>query len=170
MSSAKWQPCCLGIDVLTHCGLVTLYGDRDLGKHWLTWRHQAITWTNIDLSSGRSSGIHLSAILQEIPQIPKPPIAKISLKITYLNFHWNLPGANELMLFLNTYNCVVYVLPDPHLIYLERRSIQCWEDIKVHHLLGLKKQWRIQTWGIHVRSVWNSVKKVVGPHALNLKS
>ena len=21
--------------VLTHCGLVTLYGDRDLGQHWL---------------------------------------------------------------------------------------------------------------------------------------
>ena len=41
---------------LTHCSLVTPYGDRDMGQHWLrqwlvAWRHQAITWTNVDLSS-----------------------------------------------------------------------------------------------------------------------
>ena len=35
----------------------------------------------------------LGAILQRIPQ---PPIIKISLKITYLKFLSNLPGANEL--------------------------------------------------------------------------
>ena len=56
-------------------------------------RHQAITWTNVDLSSGRSSGIHLRAILQELPQ---PPVTEISLKITYSKFCSNLPGANEL--------------------------------------------------------------------------
>ena len=38
-----------------HCGHVTPYDDIDLG-------HQAITWTNIDLSSVRSSDIHLTAI------------------------------------------------------------------------------------------------------------
>ena len=37
---------------LTHCALVTSYGDIDLGQHslkwWLvTWRHQAITWTGV---------------------------------------------------------------------------------------------------------------------------
>ena len=37
----------------THCGLVTPYGDRDVGQHWLkqwlvAWRHKAITWTNAD--------------------------------------------------------------------------------------------------------------------------
>ena len=41
----------------------------------------------------RSSGIHLKAILQEIPQ---PSVTEISLKITYLKFYPNLPGANEL--------------------------------------------------------------------------
>ena len=46
-----------------------------------------------DLSSVRSSGIHLSAILQEISQ---PSVTEISCKITYLNF-LNLPGANELI-------------------------------------------------------------------------
>ena len=60
----------------------------------MAWcRHQAITWTNVDLSSVRSSGIHLSAILQEMPQ---PSVTKISLKFTYLKLCSNLPGANEL--------------------------------------------------------------------------
>ena len=41
---------------LTHCGLVTQHGVMDLGQHWLrywlvAWWHQAITWTNVDLSS-----------------------------------------------------------------------------------------------------------------------
>ena len=71
---------------LTHWGLVTPIGDIDLGQHWLRqWlvalRHLAITWTNVDLSSVRSSGIHLRAISLEIPQ---PPFAKVSLQITYL--------------------------------------------------------------------------------------
>ena len=57
---------------LTHWGLVTPYGDRDLGQHWLSlwlvaWRHQAITWTNVDLSV-RSSDIHVRANSQEITQ------------------------------------------------------------------------------------------------------
>ena len=54
---------------------------------------QAITWTNFDLSSVRITGVHLRAILREIPQ---PPVTKISLKITYLKFCSNLPGTNEL--------------------------------------------------------------------------
>ena len=83
---------------LTHCGLLTPYGDRDLSQHWLreslvAWRHQAITWTNVDLSSGRSSDINLRASLQEIPQ---PSITEIIWKIKYLEFHSNFPEANEL--------------------------------------------------------------------------
>ena len=70
---------------LTHCGLMTPYGDRDVGLHWLrkwlvAWRHQAITWTNVDLPSVRSIGIHLSIISQEILQ---PSITKISWKIAF---------------------------------------------------------------------------------------
>ena len=84
---------------LIHCGLVTSYGNRCLGQHWLrewlvSWWHQAITWTNVDLSSVRSCGINLRAILKEIP---RPPFTKISLKITYLKSNLNLPGANELI-------------------------------------------------------------------------
>ena len=83
---------------LMHCGLMTPYGDRDLGQHWLrqwlvAWRHQVITWTNVDLPSARCIGIHLITNLQETLQ---PSIATISWKITFLKFVWNLQGANEL--------------------------------------------------------------------------
>ena len=46
----------------------------------------------------RSSNIHLTVISQEIP---RPPITKISLKITYEKFHLNLPGVNELTQWLH---------------------------------------------------------------------
>ena len=58
------------------------------------WQHQTITWTNADLSSVRSIDINLRTILQEMPQ---PSITKFSLKIIYLKFLSNLPGANELI-------------------------------------------------------------------------
>ena len=45
--------------------------DRGLSQHWLgqwlvAWRHQAITRTNVELSSVRSSENHLRAISQKI--------------------------------------------------------------------------------------------------------
>ena len=40
------------------------------------------------------SNIHIRAISQDMPQ---PAISKIRFKITYLNFHSNFPGANELI-------------------------------------------------------------------------
>ena len=81
------------MSVLIHCGLATPYGDRDLGLHWLmqwlvAWRHQAITWTNVDWSSVKSSDIHIRVISQEMPQ---PSITKIRLKILS-----NFQGTNEL--------------------------------------------------------------------------
>ena len=36
MLFGKWPPFCLGANVLNHCGLMTPYGDIDLGQHWLT--------------------------------------------------------------------------------------------------------------------------------------
>ena len=75
------------------------YGGRDLGQHWfrlwlVVWWHQVITWTNVDLSL-RSCDVHLRAISLEMSQ---PSTSKISLKIIFLRFYWNLPGANELTL------------------------------------------------------------------------
>ena len=71
---------------LTHCGLVTPFGTRDLGQHWFSqwlvaWRHQAITWTNVDLSSLRSHDVNLMAISLEISL---PSVTKIGLKIIFL--------------------------------------------------------------------------------------
>ena len=83
---------------LTHCGLVTPYGDTDLDQHWLLqWlvarQHQAITRNNADVSS--ESDIHLRAISQEIHQ---PSITNTSFKIIYIRFQSNLPRVNELTL------------------------------------------------------------------------
>ena len=50
------------------------------------WRHQAVTWNNVDLSSIKPSDIHLRAITQEIPQ---PLITEISLQITCKKFIQN---------------------------------------------------------------------------------
>ena len=88
------------ISNLTHWGLVTPYGARELGQHWLglwlvAWRHQAITWNNFDWSSVKSINIHIRAISQEMPQ---PSITKICLKITCLKFHSNFSGVSELKL------------------------------------------------------------------------
>ena len=44
-------------------------------------------------SSVKSTDIHIRAISQEMPQLS---ISKIPWKITYLKFHSNFPGANEL--------------------------------------------------------------------------
>ena len=49
---------CSGSFVLIHCGLVMPYGDINLGRHWyrwwlVAWWHQAITWSNVDLSPVR---------------------------------------------------------------------------------------------------------------------
>ena len=84
---------------LSHLGIMAPYGDIDLAQHglrqWLAaWRHQAITWTNVDLSSEKPSVIHLVAISQQELQAP---ITEFGFKITYLKLLLNLSGANELM-------------------------------------------------------------------------
>ena len=63
----RWVPRNSETPILTYCVLVAPYGDRDQGQHllmqWLVaWRHQAITWTNVDLSTIRTRDIHLKVI------------------------------------------------------------------------------------------------------------
>ena len=81
---------------------MTPHGDIDLGQHWLwwwlvAWWHQAkaITWTNVDLSSVRSCGIHRRALSLENLKIP---VSKTRLKIAFLESHSDLPEASELIL------------------------------------------------------------------------
>ena len=54
----------------------TLWPGDTIWRQGSRW-HQAITWTNVDLSSLRSSDVHLREISLEISQ---PSITKISLK------------------------------------------------------------------------------------------
>ena len=71
---------------------------------WLTApSHYLLTY---QLSSLRSSDIHPTAVSQEMPQ---PTVTELSLKITYRNFHSNLPGANELVLPWHFHVCEVHL-------------------------------------------------------------
>ena len=67
MLSLKCWPFYSGVNVLTQCGPVMPCSDNDLGQHRLrlrlvAWRHQAITQTNVDLSSRVFYGVHTRAI------------------------------------------------------------------------------------------------------------
>ena len=61
----------------------------------LASRHQAITWTNIDLSSKVFCGIHLGAISQKVYM---NLIHNICSEITLLELLPHLPQVNELIL------------------------------------------------------------------------
>ena len=56
----------------------------------VAWRHQAITWNNVDLSSMRPKDIHLNMISLGISQ---PSIVKMNLKITKLKFLLKSPSS-----------------------------------------------------------------------------
>ena len=53
------------------------------------WWNQAITWTNAEELSVKSSTINLWAIS---PEVPQPSIEKNGLNISSLNFNTDLPG------------------------------------------------------------------------------
>ena len=77
---------------------VTPYDGINLGQHWfrqgfVAWRHQVITWTNIDLPSMQSCGINLMAIP---PAMFKISINKWRLIIKHLIPQVHFPEANEL--------------------------------------------------------------------------
>ena len=80
---------------------------------------------NVDLSSAWSSDNHLRVISQEKPQ---PSITKINVKITYIKFYSNLPGANESTKLVHV--CVirrypfVVIIHKPHIMYRQTSSIR----------------------------------------------
>ena len=65
--SCQWRsPLLLYIIIITRCGPLKPFGDIDLSQQWrklwlVAWRHQAITCTNVDLSSVGSFAIRLKA-------------------------------------------------------------------------------------------------------------
>ena len=105
-SSAKRRPFCSVLSVSIHCGLVTSYGYSDRGQHllrqWLVaWRHQAITWTNVDLSGNVFCSIHLRAISFIEPRNLFRNIRPGITGILQLLPH--LPGTNKLMVIGNSW-------------------------------------------------------------------
>ena len=93
---------------------MTPCGDIEPGQHWfrfVAWRHRAISWTNADVSSVRSSDNYKRAISQEIPINYRN-----SLKVTDLTFHSNPPGANKLILTAQSLGYSGNIAPIPWLV------------------------------------------------------
>ena len=67
------------------------------------------------------SGIHLRAILQEIPE---PSVTEISLKITYLKYCSNLLGANEL-----THRCLNEIMVTLYLPGANELTHRCLNEM-----------------------------------------
>ena len=139
----KWMTyCAIKMSSLNSQSLtVTPYGARELGQHWIrqwlvAWRHQAITWTKVDRSSVKSSGIHFRANSQEMPL---PSITKIWLKITCLKFNSNFPGADELThCDLNTMVCIAQTTLNRETTHPNYSS---WEDILIFRFHLSYFQW-----------------------------
>ena len=125
----------------------------DLGRHWLrqwlvAWRHQAITWTNVDWSSVKYSDIHIRAISQQMIQLS---FTKICLKIACKKFHSIFPGANEskylmcFVQFLDMFMCRIAT------IHTELRSSLDCNDLtqyQTYHIWGLYCQKQVSQAGI----------------------
>ena len=86
-------------DLLTHCDLVTPYGDIYFiwvnigsGNALLPYSTKPLSKPMLTFHWCGPVIIHLRANSQEISQ---PSITRISLKISYLKFHSYLPGVNE---------------------------------------------------------------------------
>ena len=67
----------------------------------VSWWHQAITWTNVDLLSIWFFGIHMGTIPLEMLKIS---VTKLHLKIKYLKSQIYLRGNNELNSHTGTYH------------------------------------------------------------------
>ena len=75
--------------ILTRYGLMKPYGDIDQSQHWPSywfsaWRHQAFTWTNVDVASMTLCVIQLRTNSHELH---KAIISKIKLKMIYLDYY-----------------------------------------------------------------------------------
>ena len=91
------------------------------------WQHQAITWTNVDLSSVRSCIIHLRTLSKEALKVP---ISKASLKIEFSKLHPNPPGANELIVYHGIYPFI--------LVYIMTSIIYSLHSVRTH-IIGYSK-------------------------------
>ena len=68
---------------LTQCGLMTQYGDINLGQHGSRWWLVAIMWTNVALSSMELCGMHLTVMSQKVL---KNSIRSVNEKFPHLSW------------------------------------------------------------------------------------
>ena len=93
---------CLFHHWITHCSLVTPFGDMYLGPHWFScylacWRHQTITWTHVDFSSmGCYEISHESNFTATTQATLHNELGNFILKLLL-----HLLGANELRQLIN---------------------------------------------------------------------
>ena len=89
--------------------LINAQWHHRFGQHWLrlwlsAWRHKTITWTNVDLSSVRFSGIHLRVVSYAMPQAST---TKVAFQINHLKFNWNLQGYIEVLQRVSVRPCLI---------------------------------------------------------------
>ena len=143
--------------ILIQCGLVAPYGVIDLGQHWLrvcfaTWRHQAITWINVDLPSIGSSDIHLMAISQDITQSEN---TKFCLKITHINFHPNRSHGPLIWIVALTMSSVLFGPEYQCSAWWSIGAIQPWWKRKTTSWNEI----RTVFWIIHCGICWSNCKQ-----------
>ena len=114
----------------------------------------------------RSSDNHIRAISQEIP---RPSTIKITLKFTYIKFHFDLPGANELKSFEIVICKVVVILFRPRsghtvLVFRDKGDQHvCWwnyDDVMIMMTSSNGNIFRVT--GPFVRGIHRS--PVISPH------
>ena len=94
---AKYRPFCSDLKVLTHCDLVTSYGDKDLGQHWLD--NGLLTDGTKPLPEPRLTDHQWSPVTFILGQFHMRclnlQLLKSVWKLHIWNFIQNSPGANE---------------------------------------------------------------------------
>ena len=93
-----WQWSDIEEYTLTHCGLVTSFGDIDIGQHWLILMppSQNLNIWRLPISTLRGS--HMKALSQWVLRLL---VCIIILKIMLLKVLPHVPGASELMYQMN---------------------------------------------------------------------
>ena len=120
---------------ITYRGLVTSYGDKDLGQHgsrsWIAaWRHQAITWTNFDLSSIGFCTLDWDQFHRKWSRYQ---LKNWFWKNIHVKIRSHLPEANELTLIPAWISNYIHGKMEDEITYLissYNSNVEVWEWIK----------------------------------------
>ena len=120
-----FQACCCWLlqdrTALTRCGLVTPYGNIDQCQHWfrqwlVAWQHQAITWTNVDISKysvsnfTRNANNSIHTMCSDIALLKLLPHNLGANELTCICLGLHLANMLCYMQHCVILNCVIYML------------------------------------------------------------